>query len=107
MGLTEREAVTQGYEVRIGKFPYTASGKATASGERDGFVKLVIDVKSDKLLGAHFVGSNVTEMITEPLMVMELEGTAHDVLKAVHPHPTMNEAVMEAAASAYGEAIHI
>ncbi len=107
VGMTEREAVEAGHKVRIGKFPYTASGKATASGDRDGFVKLVIDDESGKLLGAHLVGGNVTEIIGEPLMVMALGGTAHDLVGAIHPHPTMSEAMMEAAAAAYGEAIHI
>lgn len=107
VGMTEREAVEKGFAVKIGKFPYTASGKATAAGERDGFVKLVVDAATDSVLGAHFVGMNVTEMIAEPTMVKALGGKAADILKTIHPHPTMSEAIMEAAANAHNEAIHI
>jgi dihydrolipoamide dehydrogenase len=91
----------------VGKFPYTASGKAAAAGEKDGFVKLVFDAKYGELLGAHLIGANVTEMIAELVMARKLETTGEEIIKAVHPHPTMSEAVMEAAAAAYGEVIHI
>ncbi len=107
VGLTEKEALAQGYEIKIGKFPYTASGKATAAGERDGFVKLIFEVPTGKLLGAHMVGSNVTEMIAEPTIAKALGVTAHQIATAVHPHPTMSEAVMEAAEAASGAAIHL
>lgn len=107
VGLTEKAARDAGYEVKIGKFPFTASGKATAAGAREGFVKLIFDSATDKLLGAHMVGGNVTEMIAEPVVARNLNITGHKLIKSVHPHPTMSEAVMEAAAAAYGEAIHI
>jgi len=106
-GLTEAEAKEAGYEVKTGKFPYTASGKASAAGAKDGFVKLVIDASYGELLGAHMIGENVTEMISEIIVAKKLETTAHEIIKAVHPHPTMSEAVMEAAAAAYGEVIHL
>ena len=107
MGLTEKQAREQGYALRIGKFPYTASGKATATGERDGFVKLIFDEQTDRLLGAHLVGHNVTEMIAEPTLARMLGATAHDLRQTVHPHPTMSEAILEAAEAAHNEAIHI
>ncbi len=107
VGLTEKQAVEAGYEVKVGKFPYTASGKATAAGNRDGFIKLVFDEKSDKLLGAHFVGLNVTEMIAEAVVSLKLGAKGHDLIKSIHPHPTMSEAIPEAAAAAYDEVIHI
>ena len=107
VGLTEKAAVENNYEVKIGKFPYTASGKATAAGNRDGFIKLIFDAKTDKLLGAHFVGLNVTEMIAEAVVSLKLGAKGHDLIKSVHPHPTMSEAIMEAAAAAYDEVIHI
>ncbi|NOZ34131.1 MAG: dihydrolipoyl dehydrogenase [Chlorobi bacterium] len=107
VGLTEKQAVEAGYEVKVGKFPYTASGKATVAGNRDGFIKLVFDAKSDKLLGAHFVGLNVTEMIAEAVVSLKLGAKGHDLIKSIHPHPTMSEAIMEAAAAAYDEVIHI
>lgn len=107
VGLTERQATERGYSLRIGRFPYTASGKATAAGDRDGFVKLIFDEATDKLLGAHFVGGTVTEMIAEPTIARALGATAHDIAHTIHSHPTMNEAVMEAAEAALGTAIHI
>ena len=107
VGLTERAATEKGYEVRIGKFPFTASGKATAIGCKDGFAKLVIDAATDKLLGAHLIGPSVTDMIMEPALAMELGGTARQIMQAIHPHPTLSEAVMEAAAAAHGEVIHL
>lgn len=107
VGMTEKAAVDAGYEVKIGKFPFTASGKASAAGARDGFVKLVFDGRTDELLGAHMVGANVTEMIAGIVTARNLGVKGHDIIKSVHPHPTMSEAIMEAAADAYGEVIHI
>ena len=107
VGLTEKQATEQGFSLRIGKFPYTASGKATAAGERDGFVKLIFDGQSDRLLGAHMVGHNVTEMVAEPTLARMLGTTARNLMNTVHPHPTMSEAILEAAEAAHGEAIHI
>jgi dihydrolipoamide dehydrogenase len=106
-GLTEAAAREAGYEIKVGKFPFTASGKASASGSKDGFVKLIFDAAYGELLGAHMIGANVTEMISEIVLARKLETTAHEIMKAVHPHPTMSEAIMEAAAAAYGEVIHI
>ncbi len=106
-GLTEAAAREAGYDIRVGKFPYTASGKASAAGARDGFVKLIFDARYGELLGAHMIGANVTEMIAEIVVARKLETTGHEIIKAVHPHPTMSEAIMEAAAAAYGEVIHI
>ena len=107
VGMTEKQAKEAGYEVRVGKFPFTASGKASAAGHKDGFVKLVFDKKYGELLGGHMVGQNVTEMIAELVVAKKLETTGHEIIKSVHPHPTMSEAVMEAAAAAYDEVIHI
>lgn len=107
VGLTEKQAKEAGYELKVGKFPFSASGKATAAGNKDGFVKLVFDAKYGELLGAHMVGLNVTEMIAEMVVGRKLETTGHELIKAIHPHPTMSEAIMEAAAAAYGEVIHI
>lgn len=107
VGMTEAKAKEGGYEVRIGKFPFSASGKASAAGAKDGFVKLVFDKKYGELLGAHMIGANVTEMIAEIVAVRKLETTGHELIKTVHPHPTMSEAVMEAAAAAYDEVIHL
>ncbi|MDR1756578.1 MAG: dihydrolipoyl dehydrogenase [Culturomica sp.] len=107
VGLTEEKALEAGYELKIGKFPFTASGKASAAGATDGFVKLIFDAGSGTLLGAHLVGANVTEMIAELVLARKAGVTGHTLLKTVHPHPTMNEAVMEAAAAAYGEAVHL
>jgi dihydrolipoamide dehydrogenase len=107
VGFTEKRAVEAGYEVKVGKFPYSASGKASAAGQKEGFVKLIFDKKYGELLGAHLIGANVTEMIAELVVAKKLETTGHEIIKSVHPHPTMSEAVMEAAAAAYGEVIHI
>ena len=106
-GLTEDAAREKGYEVKTGKFPFTASGKASAEGAKEGFVKLVFDSKYGELLGAHMIGAGVTEMIAEIIVARKLETTAHQIIKSVHPHPTMSEAIMEAAAAAYDEVIHI
>lgn len=106
-GFTEASAREAGYEIKVGKFPFTASGKASASGTKDGFVKLIFDAKYGELLGAHMIGANVTEMIAEIVIARKLETTAHEIIKTVHPHPTMSEAIMEAAAAAYGEVIHL
>lgn len=107
VGLTEKQALDQGYEVLIGKYPFTASGKATSAGDRDGFAKLIFDKKTDKLLGAHLVGLNVTEMIAEPSLARSLGATAHQIAKTIHPHPTMSEAILEAAEAAHGTCVHI
>ena len=107
VGMTEKAAREAGYELKVGKFPFTASGKASAAGAKDGFVKLLFDAKYGELLGAHLIGANVTEMIAELVIARKLETTGEEIIKAVHPHPTMSEAVMEAAAAAYGEVIHI
>lgn len=107
VGYTEAAAKEAGYELKIGKFPFSASGKASAAGAKDGFVKLIFDAKYGELLGAHMIGNNVTEMIAEIVAVRKLETTGHEIIKSVHPHPTMSEAVMEAAAAAYDEVIHI
>lgn len=107
VGLTEAAARDAGFEIRVGKFPFTASGKASASGSKEGFVKLIFDSAYGELLGAHMIGASVTEMISEIVVARKLETTAHELIKAVHPHPTMSEAIMEAAAAAYGEVIHI
>lgn len=107
VGMTESKAKAAGYEVRIGKFPFSASGKASAAGAKDGFVKLVFDKKYGEILGAHLIGANVTEMIAEIVAIRKLETTGHELIKTVHPHPTMSEAIMEAAAAAYDEVIHL
>lgn len=107
VGLTEAKAKEAGYEIKVGKFPYSASGKASAAGQKDGFVKLIFDAKYGELLGAHMIGGNVTEMIAEMVVAKKLEITGHELLKTIHPHPTMSEAIMEAAAAAYDEVIHI
>ena len=107
VGFTEKKAIEAGYEIKVGKFPYMASGKAAASGNKDGFVKLIFDVKTNQLLGAHMIGDNVTEMIAEIVLARKLKSTYRDILDAVHPHPTMSEAVTEAVAAAYGEVIHL
>ena len=104
-GMTEAAAREAGFEIRVGKFPFTASGKASAAGAKEGFIKLIFDSKYGELLGAHMIGANVTEMIAEIVVARKLETTAHEIIKAVHPHPTMSEAIMEAAAAAYGEVI--
>jgi len=107
VGMSEKAAVEAGYEIKVGKFPFTASGKATAASAREGFVKLIFDAKYGELLGAHLIGANVTEMIAELVVARNLETTGHELIKSIHPHPTMSEAIMEAAAAAYGEVIHI
>jgi dihydrolipoamide dehydrogenase len=107
IGLTEEKARELGYEVKIGKFPFLASGKAFAIGEREGFVKLIFDARYGELLGAHIIGSEATEMIAELGMAKSLEATGHSIIKTIHAHPTLSESVMEAAAAAYGEVIHI
>ena len=107
VGLNEKAAREEGYDIKIGKFPYTASGKASAAGQKDGFIKLIFDAKYGELLGAHMIGANVTEMIAEMVVARNLETTGHELIKSVHPHPTMSEAIMEAAAAAYGEVIHL
>lgn len=107
VGYTEAKAKEAGYELKVGKFPFTASGKATAAGARGGFVKVIFDAKYGEFLGAHFIGANVTEMIAEVVVARKLETTGHEIIKSIHPHPTMSEAVMEAAAAAYGEVIHL
>ena len=107
VGYTEKAAREAGYDIKVGKFPFTASGKASAAGHKDGFVKLIFDSKYGELLGAHMIGANVTEMIAEVVVARKLETTGHEIIKSVHPHPTLSEAVMEAAAAAYGEVIHL
>ncbi|MBI3500797.1 MAG: dihydrolipoyl dehydrogenase [Bacteroidetes bacterium] len=107
VGFTEKQAKEKGFEIKIGKFPYSASGKASAAGAKDGFVKLIFDAKYGEVLGAHMIGFNVTEMIAEIVVARKLETTGHEMIKSVHPHPTMSEAIMEAAAQAYGEVIHL
>lgn len=107
VGYTEKKAKEAGYEIKVGKFPFSASGKASAAGAKDGFVKLIFDAKYGELLGAHMIGMNVTEMIAECVLARELEATGESIIKTVHPHPTLSEAVMEAAAAAYGEVIHL
>jgi len=107
IGYTEKAAKEAGYEIKVGKFPFTASGKASAAGAKDGFIKVIFDAKYGEWLGAHMIGENVTEMIAEVVVARELETTGYEIIKSVHPHPTMSEAVMEAAAAAYGEVIHI
>ncbi len=107
VGLTEEQAVEKGYEIKVGKFPFTASGKAKASGTPDGFVKIIFEAKYGECLGCHMLGAGVTDMIAEIVVARKLETTGHDILKAIHPHPTMSEAVMEAVAHAYGEVIHL
>ena len=107
VGLTEAQAKEQGYEIKVGKFPFSASGKASASGAKDGFVKVIFDAKYGEWLGCHMIGAGVTDMIAEAVVARKLETTGHEVLKAIHPHPTMSEAVMEAVAAAYDEVIHL
>jgi len=107
VGMTEKKATEAGYEIKVGKFPFSASGKASASGQKDGFVKLIFDAKYGELLGAHLIGANVTEMIAELVVAKKLEITGHELMKSIHPHPTMSEAIMEAAAAAYDEVIHL
>jgi dihydrolipoamide dehydrogenase len=107
VGMTEKQAKEAGYELKVGKFPFSASGKASAAGTKDGFVKVIFDAKYGEWLGCHMIGAGVTDMIAEAVLGRKLETTGHEVLKAIHPHPTMSEAVMEAVADAYGEVIHL
>jgi dihydrolipoamide dehydrogenase len=107
VGHTEQAAKDAGYELKVGKFPFSASGKASAAGHNEGFVKLIFDAKYGELLGAHMIGYNVTELIAEIVAIRKLETTGHELIKTIHPHPTMSEAIMEAAAAAYDEVIHI
>ena len=107
VGYTEEKAIAEGYDVKVGKFPFSASGKAQASGQPNGFVKVIFDSKYGEWLGCHMIGSNVTEMISEAVVGRKLETTGHEILKAIHPHPTLSEAVMEAVADAYDEVIHL
>lgn len=107
VGLTEKQAIEKGYEIKVGKFPFSASGKAQAGGNPDGFVKVIFDAKYGEWLGCHMIGAGVTDMIAEAVVARKLETTGHEILKAIHPHPTMSEAVMEAVAAAYDEVIHL
>jgi dihydrolipoamide dehydrogenase len=107
VGLTENKAREMGYTIKVGKFPFSASGKASAAGAKEGFIKVIFDAKYGEWLGAHMIGANVTEMIAEVVVARKLETTGHEIIKSVHPHPTMSEAIMEATAAAYGEVIHI
>lgn len=107
VGYSEKQAKEAGYEIKVGKFPYSASGKASAAGNKEGFIKVIFDAKYGEWLGAHMIGDNVTEIIAEVVAARKLETTGHEIIKTVHPHPTMSEAVMEAVAAAYGEVIHI
>lgn len=107
VGLTEKQAKEKGYELKIGKFPFSASGKAQASGAPDGFVKVIFDAKYGEWLGCHMIGAGVTDMIAEAVVARKLETTGHEIIKSIHPHPTMSEAIMEAAAAAYDEVIHL
>ncbi|MFC4163327.1 dihydrolipoyl dehydrogenase [Epilithonimonas zeae] len=107
VGLTEKQAKEKGYEIKVGKFPFSASGKATANGDVDGFIKVIFDAKYGEWLGCHMVGDGVTDMIAEAVVARRLETTGHDIIKSIHPHPTLSESIMEAAAAAYGEVIHI
>ncbi|MFN8393595.1 MAG: dihydrolipoyl dehydrogenase [Bacteroidia bacterium] len=107
VGMTEKQAKEAGHEIKVGKFPFSASGKASAAGKKDGFIKVIFDAKYGEWLGAHFIGANVTEMIAEVVVARKLETTGHEIIKSVHPHPTMSEAIMEACAAAYDEVIHL
>lgn len=107
VGLSESKALEAGYELKIGKFPFSASGKATTAGANEGFVKLIFNAADDTLLGAHLIGMNVTEMVAEMVLAKKMNAKAHDIIKAIHPHPTISESIMEAAAAAYGEVIHL
>ena len=107
IGLTEKKAREQGLEIKIGKFPFAASGRAMAAGDTEGFTKLIFDAKYGNLVGAHLIGENVTELLAELVVAQKLEATEAEIIEAMHPHPTMSEAVMEAAGVAYGRAIHL
>ncbi len=107
VGMTEKAAKEAGFEIKVGKFPFTASGKASAAGAKEGFIKVIFDAKYGEWLGAHMIGDNVTELIAEVVVARKLETTGHEIIKSIHPHPTMSEAIMEAVADAYGEVIHL
>jgi len=107
VGMTEEACKKEGIDIKVGKFPFSASGKASAAGHKDGFVKLIFDSRYGELLGGHMIGANVTEMIAEIVAIRKLETTGHEIIKTVHPHPTLSEAIMEAAAAAYDEVIHL
>jgi dihydrolipoamide dehydrogenase len=107
VGMTEKAAKEAGHEILVGKFPFTASGKASASGSKEGFIKVIFDAKYGEWLGAHFIGENVTELIAEVVVARKLETTGKEIIESVHPHPTLSEAIMEAVAQAYGECIHL
>ena len=107
VGLSEKKALEAGYEIKVGRVPFTASGKATAMGSRDGFVKVIFDAKTNLLLGCHMTGENVTEMIAEAVLVRQQKITAQDIMHAIHPHPTLSETFLEAVEAAYGECVHI
>jgi dihydrolipoamide dehydrogenase len=107
VGMTEKAAREKGIEIKVGKFPFTASGKAKAAGNAEGFVKVIFDAKYGEWLGCHIIGAGVTELIAEVVAARKLETTGHEIIKTIHPHPTMSEAIMEAVAAAYGEVIHI
>lgn len=107
VGMSEAAAKEAGYEIKVGKFPFSASGKASAAGKKDGFIKVIFDAKYGEWLGCHMIGENVTEMIAEVVVARKLETTGHEIIKSVHPHPTMSEAIMEAVAAAYDEVIHL
>ena len=107
VGMTEKQAKEAGYEIKVGKFPFAASGKASAAGKKDGFVKVVFDANYGEWLGCSMIGENVTEMIAEVVVARKLETTGEEIIKSIHPHPTMSEAIMEAVADAYDEVIHL
>ena len=107
VGLTEQQAIAQGFKVKIGKFPFRALGKAVAIGQTEGFVKIIFDAKYGELLGCHIIGSNATDLISEVSLARDLETTYNEILKSIHPHPTLSEAIMEATGDALDEAIHI
>jgi dihydrolipoamide dehydrogenase len=107
VGMSEKSAREAGFEIHVGKFPFTASGKATAAGNREGMIKVIFDAKYGEWLGAHMIGDNVTELIAEVVVARKLETTGREIIDAVHPHPTLSEAIMEAVAQAYGECVNL
>ena len=107
VGLTEKQAIEAGHQIKIGKFPFSASGKATANGDTEGFVKVIFSEKYGEWLGCHIIGKGATELIAEAVVARKLETTGHEIIKSIHPHPTLSEAVMEAVAAAYNEVIHL
>lgn len=107
VGLTEAKALAAGYQIKVGKFPFTASGKASAAGNKDGFIKVIFNAENGQWLGCHMVGDNVTEMVATAVLARELGATGRDIIENIFPHPTMSEAIMEAAAAAYGEVVHL